>query len=347
MKRTQFKQERKSQKFIIVLSIVLILITVSVAWFYIDKTQKTKISSPKVTKTIKKKPSITNQVDKFTLNQIIGLVIVYMHKVDNQAQDWTKVYQLGKNDGLQIQKYQQYKFKDFTLKSKKNQLVYVINHRAAFVFNNQQIHSQASVLMADSKEKLTKENIQKMYRSLSKQDRNDWQNISNNLDISSKVFKQKIKKNKTSNELKLVIVPTNLRGTWYYYSNVKGKQRLEKIILTTHMVRSSMIIDSHEISKNYRGSEGQKALHKLQNKYPDALEGKIIKKGKRIGLLVYDLLDNSNAREQFFVKNKILNITSDGKTTKAYTTKALAKKYLRGNAEFEGDEDDELDMFFE
>lgn len=346
MKRTQFKQERKSQKIIIIFSIILILIAAGIAWFYIDKTQKTKVASPKVVKTTKKKLSLTSRVNKFSLNEIIGLVVVYMHKVDNQAQDWTKSYQLGKTDGLQIKKYQQYKFKDFSLKDKKNQLVYVIDNRAAFVFNNQEKRSQAQVLMADSKEKLTKENILKMYQSLTAQERNDWQNISNNLNISSKVSQQKSQKKKTTDSLKLIVVPKNLRGSWYYYSNVKGKQVLEKINLTTHMVRNSMIIDSQEISKNYRGSKGHTALHKLQNKYPDALEGKIIKKGKSLGLLVYDLLDHSNAREQFFVINKVLNITSDGKTTKAYATSALAKKHLHGKTRVEDNEDEDLDLFF-
>lgn len=346
MKRTQFKQERKSQKLIIIFSIILISITASIAWFYIDKTQKNKVASPKVVKITKKKPPLTSRVNKFTLNEVIGLVVVYMHKIDNQTQDWTQSYQLGKTDGLQVEKYQQYKFKDFSLKAKKGQLVYVINDRAAFVFNNQQPRSNAQVVMADSKEKLTKENILKMYQSLTAQERNDWQNVSNNLNISSKVSQQKSKKNKTGDSLKLIVVPKNLRGTWYYYSNVKGKQVLEKINLTTHMVRNSMIIDSQEISKNYRGFKGRTALHKLQNKYPDALEGKIIKKGENISLLVYDLLDHDNAREQFWVKKKILNIISDGKTTKAYATRTLAKKYLHSKTKIEDDEDEDLDLFF-
>ncbi|MBD5429155.1 hypothetical protein [Lactobacillus sp.] len=345
MKRAQFRQERKSQKLLVILSLLLILIAGGVAWFYIEKTQKASVNSPKIIKKTKKKTLTADKVDKFTLNQVIGLVVVYMHKIDNQAQDWSKVYQLGKNDGLQIKKYHQYSFKNFTLKTTKNQLVYVINGRAAFVFNNNQSRSKSELTIADSKEKLTKENLLKMYQTLSRQDLNDWQNISNNLDVSSKITKQKVKKATSIPNLKLITVPVNLRGSWYYYTEVKGHQTMEQIKFTTHLVRNSIVFDSHEITKYYRNQKSNAGLHELQNKYPNALEGEIIKKGNDSGLLVYDILDKNNAREEFLIKDKILYITSNGKTIKAYPTEALAKKHLHGKVELESNSDEELDFF--
>ncbi|MBP2057954.1 hypothetical protein J2Z60_001129 [Lactobacillus colini] len=345
MKRTQFKQEKHIQKIIVVLSIILILIAVAITAVYLTKTQKAVSEPPKISKVSKQRPSASKKIKNLTLKQVVGLVVIYMHKIDNQDSDWRKVYYLGKHDGLLIKKYRQYHFKDFNLTAQKNNLVYVINDRVAFEVNSNQINFNSKLLMADSKEKLTQVNIDKMYHSLDSSDRVDWQNISNNLDIAAKLSKQS--NNLKIANLRLITIPKQLRGTWYYYNNIQDKQVMEKIVITGHLVRNSMIFDSQEIDKYYRRGKGNKNLHELQNKYPNALEGKIINKNKNIGLLIYDLLDKQKAREELFVKRHILYIKSGGKLIAAYpTTKSLIKKYLRKNIKFDNNDED-LDLFID
>lgn len=152
-------------------------------------------------------------------------------------------------------------------------------------------------------------------------------------------------KAKPSTDPKLIAVPASLRGTWYYYSNVRGRQSLEKIKLTSHMVRNSMVFDSRQITKKYRHPAVNKDLHQLQNQYPNALEGVVKKKGNSESLLVYDLLDREKARELFYLKDKVLQIVSDGKITKAYATSQQAKKHLPKNSTL-AEEDDALDAIF-
>lgn len=113
--------------------------------------------------------SKNNPVADLTIKEATGLAIEYAHLKYSNNQNWNEIYQNSLVGTLEVDRYQEYKFENYTVQPENSQSLYIINKEGALTFSNDKRPGQGSVTFGDTQQELGHVNLQTVYTTVKKQ----------------------------------------------------------------------------------------------------------------------------------------------------------------------------------
>lgn len=214
--------------------VVLILLVIFLGLFYFNHQDHKVIVTHK--DSLSKMSSKNNPVADLTIKEATGLAIEYAHLKYSNNQNWNEIYQNSLVGTLEVDRYQEYKFENYTVQPKNSQSLYIINKEGALTFSNDKRPGQGSVTFGDTQQELGHVNLKAVYTTVKKQGKlSIAKKISENMNLETQMVTQSDKQsssqaqqslqshasreqskpNNDNGNLQPISISSKLQGTWY------------------------------------------------------------------------------------------------------------------------------------
>lgn len=259
----------------LIAAVVVLLIVFMALFFLRQNNKKTVVTHSAFTKVGHKKDAVAD----LSIRQAAGLAIVYAHLKYTDNQNWNEIYQDANNGDLEIDRYQQYQFGNYSVKPNDSQALYVVNKEAALIFTNPRTPGQGRVLISDEQQRLGEADTHTIYKYVKSHGMlNTAKKISHKMNLETQAAVQPQSQSKTSQSqskqssslttasnkqdpnLQPVAISSKLQGTWVA-AGLFATKLGEKVQI------GSNSIDNQTIYKLNKMPSSTKALKEFGQKY--------------------------------------------------------------------------------
>ena len=265
--------------------VVLILLVIFLGLFYFNHQDHKVIVTHK--DSLSKMSSKNNPVADLTIKEATGLAIEYAHLKYSNNQNWNEIYQNSLVGTLEVDRYQEYKFENYTVQPKNSQSLYIINKEGALTFSNDKRPGQGSVTFGDTQQELGHVNVKAVYTTVKKQGKlSIAKKISENMNLETQMVTQSDKQsssqaqqslqshasreqskpNNDNGNLQPISISSKLQGTWYAAGLFASKLG-DRVQITNNAV------DGKTIYKVKKMPNSEKGLNEFRKKYYGKLIG--------------------------------------------------------------------------
>lgn len=132
-RRQQRRQKRRRVLVWTALLAVLAMLAGSLGWFVFE-IKANHGAMPNLPVAYNRQDPNRDSLNELSIRKIAALTILYAHYRNRSSADWEAVYQ-DRQQKIEVQRYRRYKLGQRVYQAKGHQVIYVLNKRAAFIFD--------------------------------------------------------------------------------------------------------------------------------------------------------------------------------------------------------------------